>query len=96
MYSHPLSDIMELIFSLKLFSIKSLKIINTSYLCFMKYTQQNLEQSSIKVRKYLEPLFDVVGIGIETSLCIRSSIEAGLCAFPTSYLFSGCLPTKQP
>ena len=27
--------------------------------------------------------------------CIKSSIEAALCAFPTSYLFSGYFPTKQ-
>ena len=66
MYSPPLSDLMDLIFFLKLFSIvalKTSKISNTSDLCFIKYTQQNLEQSSIKVRKCLEPLIDVVGIG---------------------------------
>ena len=90
---------MELIFFLKPFSfiaLKTLKIPNTSYFYFMKYIQQNLEKSSIKVRKYLEPLIDVVGIGPDTSLCIKSSVEATLVAFPTSYLFSGCLPTKQP
>ena len=89
MYSPPLSDLMDFIFFPKLFSIKAfktLKIPNTYDLCFMKYSQQNLEQSSIKVRKYLEPLFDVVGICIETLLCIRSSIQAALCAFPTSYI----------
>ena len=64
-------------------------------LCFMKYTQQNLEHSSIKVRKYLEPLFDVVGMGPKTSLCIRSSVEATKFTFPTSYLLYGCLATKQ-
>ena len=77
---------MELIFSLKPFSfiaLKTLKIPNTSDLCFMKYIQQNLEQSSIKVKKYLEPSIDVVGIGPDTSLCIKSNIEASLCSFPT-------------
>ena len=90
---------MGLIFFLKLFSIKYLKTIkipNTYDFSFMKYTQQNLEQSSIKVRKYLELLVDVLGIGPDMSLCIKSSVEAALVAFPNSYLFSGCLPTKQP
>ena len=99
MYSPPLSDLMDLILFSKLFSIKALKkskISNTSNFCFIKYTQQNLEQSSINVRKYLEPLIDVVGIGPETSLCIRSSVEEALVSFPTLDLFSGCLPTKQP
>ena len=71
MYSPPLYDLMDLIFFLKLFSIKALKTLKiptTSNICFMKYTQQNLEQSSIKVRKYLEPLIDDVGIGPNTSL----------------------------
>ena len=98
MYSPSLSDLMDLILFPKLFSIKdfrTLNILNTSDFCFIKYTQQNLEQSSIKARKYLEPLFDVIGIGPETSLCIRSSVEAALCTFPTSYLFSRWLPTKQ-
>ena len=62
----------------------------------MKYTQHNLEQSSIKVRKYLEPLIDFVDIGPDTSLCIKSSVEEALIAFPTSYLLSVWLPTKQP
>ena len=39
---------------------------------------------------------DVVGIGPKTSLCIRSSVEEAVGAFPTSYIFFGCLPTKQP
>ena len=98
MYSPPLSNIMDLIFLLKIFSntaLKTLKIPNTYDLCFMKYTQHNLEQSSIKLRKYPEPLIDVVGNGPETSLCIKSSVESSLCSFPTSYLFRGCLPTKQ-
>ena len=43
----------------------------------------------------MQPLMDVVGIGPATSLCIKSSIEAVVCAFPTSYLFYGCLPTKD-
>ena len=58
MYSPQLSDLMDLVFFLKLFSIialKNLKIPNTSDLCFLKYIQQNLEQSLIKIRKYLEP-----------------------------------------
>ena len=74
MYSPPLYDLMDLIFFLKLFSIKYLKTLkssNTSDFYFMKYTQQNLEQSSIKVRKYIETLIDVVGIGPNTSLCIK-------------------------
>ena len=51
MYSPPLSDLMDLIFFLKLFSIRALKtskILNTSDFYFTKYTQQNIEQSSIK------------------------------------------------
>ena len=99
MYSRPLFDLMDLILFPKLFStkdLKTLKVLNTFDLCFIKYTQQNLEQSSIKLRKYLDLLIDVVGIGPETSLCIKSSVEAALVAFPTSYLFFGCLPTKQP
>ena len=98
-YSTPLSDLMDLIISLKLFSIialKTLKIPNIFYLCFMKYIQQNLKQSSIKVRKCMEPLIGVLGIGPNTSLCIKSSVEVALVAFPTSYLLFGCLPTKQP
>ena len=90
---------MDLIFFLKLFSIialKNLKIPNTSDLCFMKYIHQNLEQSSIKVRKYLQPLMDVVEIGLATSICIKSSRYRTVCVFPTSYIFSGCLPTKKP
>ena len=50
----------------------------------------------MKVIKYLDPFMDVVGIGPETSLCTKSSVEATLLSFPTSYLRSGCLPTKQP
>ena len=99
MYSPPLSDLKDLTFFLKLFSIKVLKtfkIPNTPDLCFMKYTQQNLEQSLIKVSKNMEPLIYVVGIDPNTSLCIKSSTEEPLCAFPTSYLFSGCLHSKQP
>ena len=98
-YLPPLSYLMDLIFFPNLFSTKALqtfKVLNTSNFCFIKYNQQNLEQSSIKVRKYLDPFIDVVGIGLETSLCIRSSVEASLVSFSTSYLFSGCLPTKQP
>ena len=102
MYSPPLSDLMGLIFFLKLFStitlkaLKTLKISNTYDFCFIKYIQQNLEQSSIKVRKYLQPLMDVVEIGLATSICIKSSRYRTVCVFPTSYIFSGCLPTKQP
>ena len=62
----------------------------------MKYIQQNLEQSSIKVKNYLQPLIDVVEIGPSTSLCIKSSREESLYAFPTWYLFSRFLPTMQP
>ena len=90
---------MELIFFVKLFStkaLKTLKVLNTSDLCFIKYTQKNLEQSLIKVSKYLDALIDVVGIGLETSLCIILSAEEALVSFPTSYLLYGCLPTKQP
>ena len=99
MYSPPLSILMDFIFFLELFSIKALKTLkmpNTYDFCFMKYTQKNLEQSSIKVRKYLEPLIDFVGIGPETSLCIRSSIEVALVSYPSLHLFSICLPTNKP
>ena len=54
MYSTPLFDLMDLIFFLKQFStiaLKTLKVSKKSNFCFMKYIQQNLEQSSIKVRK---------------------------------------------
>ena len=99
MYSPPLYDLMDLILFSKLFSIKVLKtleILNTFVLCFMKYAQQNLEHSSIKVRKYVEPFIDVVRVGPETSLCIKSSAETSLCSFPTSYLFSDAyLPSNQ-
>ena len=89
---------MDLIFFSKLFStkaLKKLKVSNTFDLCFINYTQQNLEKSSINVRKYLDPLIDVVGIGTKTLLCIRSSVEEALVAFPASCLFSGYLPTKK-
>ena len=97
-YSPPPSDLIELMFLLKLFStiaLKILKVSKTSDFSFMKQIQQYLEQSSINVRKYLQPLMYFVGIVPATSLCIKSSIEAALCAFPTSQLFSGCLPTEQ-
>ena len=102
MYSPPLSYLMDLIFFPKLFStiafktFKTLKISKTYDFYFMKYIQQNLEQSSIKLRKYLQPLIDVVSISPASSLCLKSSIEEALCAFPTLYLFFGFLPTKQP
>ena len=89
---------MDLIFFLKLFStiaLRTLKISKNSDLCFIKYIQHNLEKSLIKVRKYLKPLMDVVDIGPATSLCIKSSIDTSLCAFPTSYLFYGCIPTTD-
>ena len=99
MYSPPLSDLMDLIFFLQLFSIialKNFKIPNTFDFCFMKYIQQNLEQSSIKVTKYLETLIYVIGIDPETSLCIRSSEEKALVSFPTSYIFSDAyLPSNH-
>ena len=87
---------MDLIFFPKIFStkaLKTLKVSNTSDFYFIKYTHQNLEQSSIKVNKYMNPLVDAIGIGLETSLCIISSVEVALVVFPTSYLFFGCLPT---
>ena len=39
---------------------------------------------------------DFVGMSLDTSLCIKSTVDIALCPIPTSYLFSGCLPTKQP
>ena len=50
----------------------------------------------MKVRKYLDPFIEVVGIGPETSPCIKSSLEESLLSFPTSYFRFGCFLTKQP
>ena len=99
MYSPPLFDLMDLIFLVKLFLIKywkTLKIPKTSYLCFMKYILQKLDQSSIKLRKYLQPLIDVLGIGPTTLLHIKSSIEPFLCTFPThNSSMDAYLPSNQ-
>ena len=97
-FSSPLPYLIDLIFFLRLFSAESLKTLNVSnisYFRFRKYTQQYFEHSSMKVIKYMDPFIDVVGIGPKTSLCIRSSVEVALVYFPTSYIFSGCFPTKQ-
>ena len=84
MCSPPLSNIMDLILFLKLFStiaLKTLKISKNFDFCFIRYIQQYLEQSSINVRKYLQPLMEFMGIGPPTSLCIKSSIEGDLYVF---------------
>ena len=98
MYSPPLFDLSALIFFPRVFSTKDLKILkvsNTSYFYLIKQIQQYLEQSSMKVRKYIDPFMDVVGIGPKTSLCIKSSVEETLLSFPTSYICYGCFPTKK-
>ena len=44
----------------------------------------------------MDPFIEVVGIGHKTTLCITFSVEEILVSFQTSYIFSGCFPTKKP
>ena len=64
-YSPPLSYIKVLILSPKEFSIKAFNseiFSHTSDFFFRKKTHVYLEKSSIKVRRYLDPFMDVIGI----------------------------------
>ena len=49
----------------------------------------------MKVIKYLASFIYVVGIGPETSLWIKSNVEASLLSFPSSYLFYGYFRNEQ-
>ena len=99
MYSPPLSYLSSLVFFSRVFSIKDLKIFkvsNTSDSSSRKQIQQYLEQSSMKVRKYLDPFIDVVALVQKHHCEPGEEQKKTLISFPTPYLRSGCLPTKQP
>ena len=53
-------------------------------------------KSSIKVRRYLDPFMDVIGIGPLISECISANMLIAQFAFPRSNLCSGCFPITQP
>ena len=64
-YSPPLSYLNIFILSLEEFSIKAFSSVNfshTSDFFLGKKTHVYLEKSSIKVRRYLDPFMDVIGI----------------------------------
>src|SRR5882757_8538747 len=90
--SPPLSDLGILILSLEAFSIKAFnseKFSHTSDLFFRKKTHVYLEKSSIKVRRYLDPFMDVMGIGPLISECISPNMLVAQFSFPRSNLYSG-------
>ena len=98
-YSPPLSYLKILILSPEAFSIKAFNseiFSHTSDFFLRKKTHVYLEKSSIKVRRYLDPFMDVIGIRPLISECISSNMHVARFAFPRSNLCSGCFPITQP
>ena len=88
-YSPPLSYLNILILSPEAFSIKALSSENfshTSELFLRKKTHVYLEKSSIKVRRYLYPFMNVIGIGTMISECIIPNMHVARFALPRSNL----------
>ena len=98
-YSLPLSYLNILIFCPDAFSIKAFNSVNVSKtfdFFLIKKTHEYLEKSSMKVKTYLDPFMDVIGIGLMISECISPKMHDAQLAFPRSNLCSGCFPTTQP
>ena len=98
-YSPLLSDFKILILSPETFSIKAFNseiFSHTSDFFLRKKTHVYLEKSSIKVRRYLDPFMDVIGIGTLISECINPNMLIARFSFPRSNLCSRCFPITQP
>ena len=54
------------------------------------------EKSSMKVRTYLDPFMDVIGMGPFISECISPKMHVARLSFPRSNLCSRCFPSTQP
>ena len=87
-YSPPLSDLKILIFRPYAFSIKAFSSVifsHTSDFFLRKKTHVYLEKSSIKVRRYLNPFMDVIGMGPLKSECISPKMHDARCGPPIAH-----------